>query len=221
MPTEYATVAELKGYPNISLSTDDTEIQVWLNAAAAVIDRWTGRDTGDPDTEGFVAVAVATAKEFIGNGTPVLRVGEHISITSVEVKDSPTDLDTSYTALAATDFIAFRGDPLRPDFESLPLTQIMVDQRGDYAVWVDGRMKIGRGFSQPTVRVTARWGYAAAAPPEIKSATIAQALRWLTRGRSGWGDATSTPDLGMLLFRQALDPDIKMMLQRFQLPQVG
>lgn len=222
MATAYATVAEFKGFIDSSLVTQDDEIQIALNAAAESIDRFTNRDTGDPDTEAFVAIAVADTKTFAGRGTGVLRIPDNIAITLVEVKDSPLDADSEYTSMVAADWFAYRGADDAPDFEGLPFTKIGVDPRGDYSIWQDGRAKVGgRTLSLHTVRVTARWGYAAAVPEAIKTACIAQAERWHTRMMAGMQDATADPQFGIMTFRRSLDPDIAQMIVQFKRMGIG
>ena len=64
----------------------------------------------------------------------------------------------------------------------------------------------------PTVRVTAPWGYAIATPPEIREATVMQAARWYKRMQSSMSDTLADGELGMLLYRKALDPSIQRIL---------
>lgn len=218
--TAYATVEEYKSYPNVVLPRNDTRIQDTLNAAARAIDVWTNRDTQNPNTEAFVA-AVASAREFVGRGLPYLRIEDCVAVTAVEMKN-PLEADTDYTALVAADYFTFRGSPRNPDRTGSPVTSLMIDRRGDYSLWTNGETGAGRKkFAMPTVRVTATWGYATVVPEQIKLATIAQTARWITRGRMGWQDTTVEPEFGMTMFRQALDPDIKAMLMRFQREMAG
>jgi hypothetical protein len=72
------------------------------------------------------------------------------------------------------------------------------------------------GIAVPTVRITARWGYADTVPPEIRQATITQASRWYKRGEGTWADALANAEFGTVLFRQQLDPDLAMMLRRMR-----
>ncbi len=219
--TAYATVAEYQAYPGSVLPNQIPQIQATLNAAARAIDRWLGLDTQDPNTEAFVAIAVATTKEYIGKGTATIRIDSCTSVTTVEQK-SPFEADSDYTALVAADFITFRGPAEQPDFSGSPITGLMMDGRGDFAAWINGRLRQGgKRFAMSTVRVTALWGYAIDVPEQVKLATIGQALRWMTRFKAGMADTTVNPEFGVMMFRQSLDPDIKQMLERFMQPTVG
>ena len=63
-----------------------------------------------------------------------------------------------------------------------------------------------------TVKVTAKWGYATSVPSTIKTATMMQAARWYKRFQSAMADVVADAALGTLLYRQELDPDVKMLL---------
>ena len=74
-----------------------------------------------------------------------------------------------------------------------------------------------------TVKVTAKWGYAATVPYVVKEAACIQAARWYSRGKSAWSDTVGSPDMGMLMYRQKLDPDVYEMLVdgRLVRPAIG
>ncbi len=65
----------------------------------------------------------------------------------------------------------------------------------------------------PTVRVTAKWGYALSCPKRVQEACIVQAARWFKRGESSWADSMATSELGTLMVTKELDPDVRMMLE--------
>lgn len=225
MANDYATLAELKLRLNISSadSDRDTALEAMLDAAAAAIDRYCNR----PD--GFVADSTASARVYPGSGAAVQRIDECVAITTVAVKDSTTDDD--YTDWAATDWQAFRGDPNYPDFNTLPYTMLMVTADGDYAVFTSGRYRSRGGFRPytlsdrrvPTVQVTAKWGYAVTCPAQITEATVLQAARWWKRAQSSWADTLGNADVGTLMYRKSVDPDLQMMLDngRFVRPSIG
>lgn len=216
--TTYATAAELRSYVKKIATSDDTILGPILDAASNTIDRFCNR----PD--GFVAAA-ATARLFSGEGAYIQRIDECISVTLVEVKDSPTD--TTYRTWTVNDWILFAGHPNYPNLNAPPFNQLMVSGIGTFQLFTSGRIVAPRGFrwdepiaverNLPTVRVTAAWGYASAVPPGVKMATIAQAARWYKRGEGTWADALANPEMGTLLFKRALDPDIQMMLQEARL----
>lgn len=226
MPTKsYASALELRGEMDKTTTADisDAELQRYLDAAARMINRTTNRP------EGFVADLVASARTYAGSGKAYQWIDECIEIALVEVKDSVTD--TSYAAWASTDWIGFSGEPRFPDLNHLPFGGVLVDPTGDEAIFISGEFAIAPGFRSsrgvgrgaPTVRVTAKWGYSVEVPDDIKQACIMQATRWYKRLQGAMADTIAGPDLGTLLFRQALDPDIKLILQdgRYIKPSVG
>ncbi|HML23516.1 MAG TPA: hypothetical protein PKD09_17805 [Aggregatilinea sp.] len=221
--TAYVTAEEIRAQAGKLSDTDDTLLGALAAAATEAINNYCGR----PD--GFLAAATGSARLFAGTGTATMRIDECAAISLVEVKDSVTD--TGYTAWAASDWIGFSGDPMRPDFNRLPYTGLMIAPGGSYAAFSDGRYNGRGGFrpaadrmqAVPTVRVTARWGYALVLPDVIRQACITQASRWYKRGQASWSDAIGNADVGQLFYRRVLDPDVELMLKagRFVRMAVG
>lgn len=213
MMADYCTVADIRVQIEKTTTTSDTILAAMITAASRAIDNYCNR----PD--GFEAAA-ASARVFAGSGGTVQWIDECAAITLVAVKDSVTD--SSYTAWAASDWIAGRGDPVHsPDFNRLPYQWIMIDPSGNYNVFTSGRYTALRGFrpdtdaparSVPTVQVTAQWGYALMVPEPIQQACIIQVSRWLKRGQSGWSDAIAVADTGQLIYKAKLDADVKLLL---------
>jgi hypothetical protein len=218
----YATVIELAAMMQLDGHVAVTTVlQSWLDAATQSIDQFCNRAA-----DGFVAAAAASARYFTGKGEPHLLIDECVEITGIAVKDSATD--TAYavwtaptTAMAGDgDWIPFAGSPSRPYFGRLPYTAVMTDINGNYAVFISGKFAHRGGFrpstticrNVPTVKITAKWGYAVIVPPVIKNACMFQAARWYKRGTAGGADAIASGELGMLLYTKALDPAIQMLL---------
>jgi len=216
----YATVNELRDTLGKTGTGDDGVFELLIAGAEDAINNYCNR----PD--GFVAVTTAAARYFNGSGKPWMRIDECVSITTVSVKDAATD-DT-YTDWTSDDWIPFSGDVSRPDFNHLPYDGLIVDPNGSYSHFTSG-LFVGRGGFKPivdvprgtpTVKVTARWGYAASVPDQIKVATLALTSRWWKQGRSAWADTTAVPELGQLLYMRE-NSDIRMMLNRFKVPAIG
>ena len=205
--TSYATVEELRARLDKTGTGDDTVLTALLAASSAAIDRFCNR----PD--GFVALDTATARTFAGSGTAIQAIDECTSITLVESNDG-----RAWTAWDADDWLAFRGDPAAPDFAGLPHTGLIVAYSGTYATFP--RLARG-GAAPPSVRVTATWGYAATVPPQVREAAVVQAARWWQRGKSAWSDTLGNADLGLLIYRKALDPDVEHMLVLGRLVRVA
>ena len=218
----YGTAAELKLRIDKTSAVDDAVLTAIIAAAQRNINRTCNR----PD--GFEASA-DVARIYAGLGKPYLLIDECVDISLVEVKESATD--TAYTSWNAADWIAFRGDPRSPDFNTLPYDAIMVDPTGDEAIFTSGEFLARGGFrpmtdvarGAPTVRVTALWGYSVVAPVDIREACLAQAARWFKRFQSSFSDVLASDELGTLLYRQSLDPDIKRLLVdgRYVKPVIG
>jgi len=215
----YATALELRSEIEKDKNASDGVLDVLLGAASRAIDGYTNRIE-----DGYVAPDAAVARAYVGSGNRFLMIDECIQIDSVAVKESPSD--TTYTAWAATDWNAARGAPDFPKFYGTPYTLLVVTISGSEAVftsgsgssathlWPDTRYHEHDGqYREPTVQVTARWGYAAAVPDAIKQATIMQAARWFERLKVGMADSLATTDLGELRFTQALDPDVQFILR--------
>lgn len=222
----YATPAELRTQIDKSGTTgagSDTALQVILDAATAAINLKCNRPYG------FTALATGTAQVYSGSGGAVQWIDECVSISLVEVKDSPTD--STYTAWVAGDWIAFRGDPVDPDFNNLPYDAIMIDPTGDYSIFTGGKFSGLGGFSHdmeltrgvPTIRVTAKWGYAVTAPAIVKEVCIIQAARWYKKGESAHADMLASGELGTLQYKGDLDSNLAGLLKQARLikPAIG
>lgn len=221
----YATATELRAQINkiTTSGIDDDDLQIIIDAASRAIDNFTNH----PD--GFKAISTATARIYAGSGMPYQWINECVEIDEVAVKESVTL--TTYTAWAATDWNAFRGDPQAPNYNRLPYTGIMVAASGTESVFISGAYVTRQGFApstdiargEPTVQITARWGYAAEVPTAIHEACIMQATRWYKRLQSAMADTVGGPELGTLVFSKALDPAVQMLLTngRFVRPPIG
>jgi hypothetical protein len=202
----YATAAELRaqiGNPGPS-TISDTMLTLMLEAAGEAINNLCNR----PD--GFLAGETGTARVYAASGGPVLWIDECIEVTLVEVRAS----DNTYVAWTSNDWIAFRGDPKSPDFNRTPHQGLLVTSLGNYRSFPKGR-------GVPTVRITARWGYAATVPAVIKQACIEQAARWTMREKAGWADTLANGEFGQKQYVKSLDPDIEMQLVRGRFVRVA
>lgn len=197
----YATVADMRAQIDRDSAADDAVLADILTAASVNIDRAVNHYM--PGFEYYQAPAAASARLYAGRGKRWQRIDPCIAVSTVAVKDSYTDM--TYTAWAATDWIAFSGSFERPNFADLPYTALMADPNGDYSYFT-------RGFQGPTVQVTSRWGYSATPPADIAEACVMQATRWYKRLQGAMSDALASGELGMLLYQKSLDPDIRRIL---------
>lgn len=231
--TSYASVSQLRAEMNLSSTSDDATLQRLLDAATRTINRFCNRPRG------FDADAAASARYYSGSGGPYQNIDECVEVTEVAVKDSPSDDEDSYTSWTVgtvgtttdADVFPASGDPEQPDYSDTPYDLLVVGANGSYSSFTSGSFTSRRGFRPssdvrrgvPTVEVTARWGFSDDTPADILEACIMQSARWYKRLQSAMADATASADFGQLLFRQSLDPDIKLILEggRYVRPAVG
>ncbi len=225
--SDYASVSEVRAQTGDKSGTgDDPTISAIIAAVSRGIDRICNR----PD--GFVAPAAGTARLYAGSGSGFLRIDECAATpTLVEVKDSPSD--STYTAWVGADWIAARGDPENPDFNHTPYDLLLVDPTGSYSHFTSGRYSGMSGFrpdpdsrgriALPTVKVTARFGYATTVPDPIRQATIIIAVQHFKRSSGAWTDALQMAEQGTLLFRSEVDPAARLYLEkgRYIRPAIG
>jgi hypothetical protein len=198
---------------------DDLVLELMLLAASRAIDGFCNY----PD--GFLAQAYET-REFASSGARHIWVGDMVEVTSVSLSYD----GVNFTELTDTDYRGFTGDPDRPNFNRSPLHGLLLVgstysafPSGLGASWESGMADTTSRAARASVLVSGSWGYAEEVPALVKAATIVQASRWFKRGQSFWSDSSADPTGGQMLWKQALDPDMKMMLQlsRLKRPLYG
>lgn len=203
----YAAPAELRAQPDMQGDIHDSVLTLLLTAASAAIDGFCNRQR-----DGFQAESTASERIYPGSGENYQWIHECVEIVSVEVKTSPSS--ESYVLWPSSDWMGFTGEPTYPDFNGPRFDGIMSVSSKKFTLGELGGSEFSNGSitKVPTVKVTAKWGYSLELPSLIKQATILQASRWFKRGQAFWSDATANADLGMMMYRKDLDPDLKMML---------
>jgi len=234
----YATNIELRARINKTSAADDATLTALIAAAGINIDRAVGQYHNG--LEFFLAPAVASARIYAGSGLAFQWIDPCVVISTVAVKTSYTD--AAYTSWVPADWIAGSGSYQHPDYNDLPYTMLLTAPMGNYSIFTSGRTGGGQqwdaifalseasyvsrgsiGPAVPTVQVTARWGYSATVPPDIREACLMQAARWWKRFESAFSDTLASGELGQLFYRQSLDPDIRRVLVdgRYVKPAVG
>ena len=223
----YATAAEMRDVIELASTDKDAILDRLLSAASRAIDGYCNR----PD--GFLAIATATARYFPGSGKGYQWIDECVAVSAVAVKDSASDDEDDYTAwtlgtigtTTGADVFLATGDPEYPEFTRTPYTLLVIGANADYSIFPSGNFRTRGGFRPssdsvrglPAVKVTARWGYAATVPANVKEACILQSARWWKRGQSAWADTIANVDFGVLMYRKSLDPDLQAMLMEARL----
>lgn len=222
---DYATIAELKTQLDKTLVKDDNMLGAVITAASRAIDRHCNR----PD--GFVALVTATARYYPGSGKPYQWIDECTSVTAVAVKDSPSDDEDAYTAwtvgivgtTTSADVFPASGYPNCPNYTDTPYNLLIIGANNSHSsTFTSGKFVTRGGFRPsteiphglPTVKVTAKWGYATTVPAQIKEACIMQAMRWYKRIQGGMADSLASSDLGQMMYTKELDPEIGFILDR-------
>lgn len=217
----YGTADELRDRTQLQAVVEDSILVAIIAAAERNINRACNRPDGFEVTE-------ATARVYTGLGKAYLLIDECCDIDLVAVKESFTA--TTYTAWATGDWIACSGDPRSPDFNSSPYDMLIVDPTGNESRFTSGVYQTKAGVPTvdvthgvPTVQVTAYWGYSFVAPADIREACLMQSARWYKRYQSAMSDTLASGELGTLLYRLSLDPDIRRLLidGRYMKPVIG
>lgn len=202
----YATVQELyeairgEGTPT---TVEQDVMQSWLDAANNAI------DVAMNHPAGFLAREDGAPLHFMGLGKPLLWITECVEVTLVEVRASSTSRDFVTWVTPSTP-LAGDGDwfPLPLDAGDLgqPYNQLCTDPNGSHSFFT-------KADKLPTVRVTARLGYANVVPPLIKQICLAQAGRWYNEGSGGFSGFTASPETGELRYTRSLRAEFVQVLK--------
>lgn len=222
----YTTASEIRASMDAASSDDDGQLTSLAMAASRFIDGYCGRME-----DGFVASDTASARVYPGSGRRWMWIDEAIEIEEIKVKQSVTDPTFSKT-LADTEWRGFRGDPQTPstiNFNKTPYHGIMLSASATITRWLEGaywdsafyfyndRDSNTEEAFEPTIEITAKWGYAATVHPIVRQATIMQAIRLYKRQQGGMADALLSGDFGQSRFLSEVDKDVKALLQKSRL----
>lgn len=219
--TDYCTTTELKAAMNKTTAGDDIVLSTTISAVSLAIDQCCNR----PD--GFVAElsGYESTRYFFGTGKAYQWIDENVDVVGVYVKDAESDEEDEYVTWVvgevgvthSADVFPATGDPKSPVYNRMPYTLLVCGRNGDYSIFT-------KSTTMPTVKVTARWGYAATCPAQIKQATIMQAARWYKLGQGAMARSMAGQDVGgSMIYPGKLDPDVEFILKmgRFIKPVVG
>lgn len=228
----YCSAAEIRAAMKAVSTDDDAMLLAIAGAVSRLIDGFMGYAE-----DGFVAQSTATARVYPGSGRRWMWIDICTAISSVKVKEAVTD--TSFgTTLATGDYRGFRGDPTNAstvNFNKLPHHGLFLSAAASQSRWLEGSYSDSRFYFyndrdgesdyvfEPTVEITAKWGYATTVPAPIKQAAIMQCERIYKRQQGGMADALLSPDFGQSRFLSELDKDVKVLLNmsRLKRPQLG
>lgn len=189
----YTDLSTLKAHLSISDTTDDTRLERIVTAVSREIDNHCRRRF----------YAATQTRYYSPVRTCELIVDDLLSVTSLKTDE---DGDRTYeTTWAATDYDL---EPANAQLESQPEPYwlIRVTPTGRYSFPCHGR----------AVEVAGSWGYASSTPPVVQEACLLQSARIFERSKSAFGIA-GDPNIGTVRLSAALDPDVKMLLEKLML----
>ncbi len=194
MANEYGTVPELKAALGIAAAdtADDSALGLALESASRMIDSATGR-------------------RFWQDALPVARRYQFESSGRVLTDDISTTVGLALAVDYDRDGVYEVAWVLGLDYSLYPLNALAEGRPATY-VGSNGRLVPPKGPG--TVQVTARYGWPAV-PPEVRQATLIQALRLHQRRHSPFGVAGS-PEVGSeLRLLSRLDPDVEALVRPY------
>lgn len=196
----YTTLAALKTSLGISDSTDDTELELAVEAASRQIDAHCGRGRK------FWQDGTVVARVYRPAQAKVVVVDDISTLTGLVVKVDTSDDGTFDTTLTiSTDF---QVEPVNAaaEYPVLPWTQIRL---------LDGTMssftRLASG--RPSVQVTAKFGWSAV-PEAVERATVIQARNIFKAPDTQFGSFQLSID-GTPQRVPALDPMARAQLEPF------
>ena len=204
---DYVTVAEIKAdIPDSPLfdvtdDTYDTVLGNMVTAASRLIDRYVGGwdNYFYPSTD-------SQTRYFDGSGEEIQYIDPAVSITSVAVSESGGRASADYTTWTNdTDYFVF---PYNYSSLGMPIMGLAVDN--------DSGSKGTFGMTKKGVKVTGIFGYSVTPPADVEQACKIQAVRFFMRSKQGYQDAAANPSMGEMYYMKELDPDVKVLLQRYR-----
>jgi hypothetical protein len=196
----YADLALLQAHLSASsdgaanfTSDDLVLLQLCLDAASGMIDKYTGRT---------FRAEVAATKYFTADCYGTLDLTPDIrTVTSIAI-DKTGDLTFSQT-LAASDYWKM---PIQSYPDSGIYSQITIAPRSSQAFYP--------GYQ---VKVVGDWGYVVGgqAPPDVREACLLQAARLFNRRGAPFG-ILQTTDLGQFTRISKTDPDVQALLMPYR-----
>lgn len=206
MAEDYGTLIELKDLmADTSFgSSYDSTLQSLITRASRMFDNFVKR------WPGYFYASEEETRYFDGSGSSSLWIDEIASVPSAVLVAELGKVDNM--SGSGGDYADWTNEAwfLWPDNASswgMPYRRIDLDQyQGTKVIWPKYRR---------AVKITAKFGYAASPPADIKQACMVQAMRWFKRAQQAFQDAGAIVELGQLHFVKDLDPDIKLILSNY------
>jgi hypothetical protein len=189
----YATLAQVKAALRITDSTEDTLLEIAIEAASRAIDGNTGRN--------FYSAGTAT-RYFAPDDDFVLQIDD-LAGTAVTIQTA-NNADGVYDVTWATD--DYQLEPLNGNSDGIPWPATRIRAIGDY-LW-----PILNG--EALAKITAVWGWSAV-PIAVTQACVIQSSRIYKRLDSPLGVA-GFGDMGVMRVTRDLDPDVAQLIGTYR-----
>lgn len=200
----YATLDDLRLELGVNDSYDDVKADVALNAASRQVDAHTGRR--------FWQDGSVVAREFYADESNICYVDDISTTTGLIVKTDGDDDGTFETTLTVTTHFILQPVNAADEVPVRPFTCIRcVDSSYSFPMSSSGR---------PGVQVTAKFGWPAV-PPDVKKATLIQAVQLFKASDAVFGGLSLGLDGGVLRVRESLNPIAAALLESYCKPRVS
>lgn len=198
---DYCTAGEVRAVmPDQAWSTAyDTLLGTLATRSSREFDRYTNRPPG------AYYVTTASDRYFTGDGSAYLYPGEMAEAPSAVAVAESGDLSALTAWSTASDYLL---TPYNAADEGRPYEGLQIDvYNGTKTQW-------------PTypkaIKITAKWGYAAAIPDEVKDAVVTMTIRKFKRGQQGYQDAGAIVELGQLRYVKGQDPAVDELIEHLR-----
>lgn len=190
----YATLAELKTRLGIGDTNDDTVLGNALSTASRAVEKYCRRQFNDAGS--------VSARVYNPLNRQLVYVDDFSTVTGQVIELDTDDDGTFETIVVSTDF---QNEPLNGIRDGVPGWPYWRIRAVESEYFRNGR--------RPTVRVTARWGWAAV-PAPVKEATLALAEETFKMKDSPYGIA-GMGEFGFVRVRE--NPKIVSLLKDYRL----
>lgn len=204
---DYCTTTDVKAdMPGDPLySTTDASVDAALASMITIASRLIDKELGKWDNY-FYPSTDATTRYFDGVGEIEQPIDECITLSSVSVAEEGGTGATDYTEWTLdTDYYVL---PYNYSQYGTPIRSLCIDWNGSKYSW---------GTFKKSIKVVGVFGYSLVPPEPIKMAVKIQTIRWFMRAKQAYQDASAFYDLGRMVYRQELDPDVKEILYLYKL----
>ena len=142
----------------------DTQIESWISAAEAYINKYTGR----PD--GFEEDSAASVKYYDGNGKVEIDIDECTEVSTVQILDvNSSTVGYTLTEGLDNDYITYPSN-------ELPIYRLKLVPNSQVGAWYSGNKRIA---------VTAKWGHGITVPKDIEYAATVLVSSIIEKGLNG------------------------------------